>query len=86
MIKTSLTALLSLSLVGCFSFEEKTQEPAQSLGERDIKYYSNKTVSSLEIPPDLTKPSLQNAFKLENYVSNIQEDTISFSKKDEAIK
>ena len=86
MIKISLTALLSLSLVGCFSFEEKTQEPAQSLGERDIKYYSNKTVSSLEIPPDLTKPSLQNAFKLENYVSNIQEDTISFSKKDEAIK
>ena len=86
MIKTSLTALLSLSLVGCFSFEEKTQEATQSLGERDIKYYSNKTVSSLEIPPDLTKPSLQNAFKLENYVSNIQEDTISFSKKDEAIK
>ena len=63
MIKTSLTALLALSLVGCFSFEEKTQEPTQSLGERDIKYYSNKTVSSLEIPPDLTKPSLQNAFK-----------------------
>jgi outer membrane protein assembly factor BamC len=86
MIKTSLTALLSLSLVGCFSFEEKTQEPAQSLGERDIKYYSNKTVSSLEIPPDLTKPSSQNAFKLENYVPNIQEDTISFSKKVEAIK
>jgi len=86
MIKTSLTALLSLSLVGCFSFEEKTQEPAQSLGERDIKYYSNKTVSSLEIPPDLTKPSSQNAFKLENYVPNIQEDTITFTKKDEAIK
>lgn len=86
MIKTSLTALLSLSLVGCFSFEEKTQEQAPSLGERDIKYYANKTVTSLEIPPDLTKPSAQNSFKLENYVSNIQEDTISFSKKDEAIK
>ncbi|MBT3277270.1 outer membrane protein assembly factor BamC [Candidatus Thioglobus sp.] len=86
MIKISLTALLSLSLVGCFSFEEKTQEQAPSLGERDIKYYANKTVTSLEIPPDLTKPSAQNSFKLENYVSNIQEDTISFSKKDEAIK
>lgn len=86
MIKISLTALVSLSLVGCFSFEEKAQEQAPSLGERDIKYYSNKTVTSLEIPPDLTKPSAQNSFKLENYVSNVQEDTISFSKKDEAIK
>ena len=59
MVKISLTALLSLSLVGCFSFEEKAQEQAPSLGERDIKYYSNKTVTSLEIPPDLTKPSAQ---------------------------
>jgi outer membrane protein assembly factor BamC len=86
MIKTAVLAILSLSLTGCFSFDEKKEVVETGLGERDIKYYANKTVTSLEIPPDLTKPSAQNSFKLENYVSNIQEDTISFSKKDETIK
>ncbi|SMN16985.1 Outer membrane protein NlpB, lipoprotein component of the protein assembly complex (forms a complex with YaeT, YfiO, and YfgL); Lipoprotein-34 precursor [uncultured Candidatus Thioglobus sp.] len=86
MIKTTALVLLSLTLTGCFSFDEKREVKETSLGERDIKYYSNKTVTSLEIPPDLTKPSSQNAFKLSEYVSNIQEDTISFSEKDNTIK
>lgn len=86
MTKTLLLALASLSLTGCFSFNEKEEEKALGLGERNIKYYANKTVTSLEIPPDLTRPSSQNAFKLDNYISNIQEDTISFSSKDNAIK
>ncbi len=87
MIKQITTVALALSLGGCFSFDSKEEEvKASTLGERDIKYYSNKTVTSLEIPPDLTKPSSQNAFKLSEYVSNVQEDTISFSEKDNAIK
>ena len=86
MIKTTALALLSLSLTGCFSFNEKEEVKEAGLGERDIKYYANKTVTSLEIPPDLTKPSAQNAFKLDNYVANVQEDTVSFSDKDNAIK
>jgi len=79
--------LLALSLGGCISLggDEKVEKQTV-LGERDIKYYSNKTITSLEIPPDLTSPSSQNAFKLSEYVSNIQEDTISFSEKDNAIK
>ncbi len=78
---------LALSLGGCISLGDDDKEEQQiGLGERDIKYYSNKTVTSLEIPPDLTKPSSQNAFKLSEYVSNVQEDTISFSDKDNAIK
>ena len=83
--KIIITAL-ALSLTGCFSFDSKEEKKTPTLGERDIKYYSNKTVTSLEIPPDLTKPSSQNALKLSEYVSSIQEDTVSFSKKDEAIK
>ncbi|CAC9601915.1 Outer membrane beta-barrel assembly protein BamC [uncultured Gammaproteobacteria bacterium] len=86
MIKTTALVLLSLTLTGCFSLNEKEEVKNTGLGERDIKYYSNKTVTSLEIPPDLTKPSSQNAFKLSEYVSNLQEDTISFSDKDNAIK
>ena len=79
--------LMAVSLSGCFSFgDEEKQKTPTGLGERDIQYYSNKTVTSLEIPPDLTTPSSQNAFKLSEYVSNVQEDTISFSDKDQTIK
>lgn len=78
--------LLSLSLGGCFSLgnEKKTTKPTKptNLGERNIKYYSNKTVTSLEVPPDLTKPSSENAFRLSEYVSGIEEKTVSFSEKD----
>jgi len=76
--------LMALSLGGCISLD-KEEEKQAGLGERSINYYSDKTVTSLEIPPDLTKPSSQNAFKLSEYVS-VQEDTISFSEKDNAIK
>jgi len=76
--------LMALSLGGCISLDKKENKQA-GLGERSINYYSDKTVTSLEIPPDLTKPSSQNAFKLSEYVS-VQEDTISFSEKDNAIK
>ena len=78
---------LALSLGGCISLGGDEEAEKQTVfGERDIKYYSNKTITSLEIPPDLTSPSSQNAFRLSEYVSNIQENTISFSKKDNAIK
>ncbi len=82
MIKIVTVTLLAFSVAGCFSFNEAKQKAKDGLGARDIQYYSNKTVTSLEIPPDLTKPSSQNAFKLSEYVKNIEEDTISFSKND----
>ena len=81
------TLFLALSLGGCISLGGDDKEEEQiGLGERSIGYYSDKTVTSLEIPPDLTKPSSQNEFKLENYVTGIQEDTLSFSEKDNTIK
>ena len=86
MIKKITITLLAFSLASCFSFGEKEKKTKSGLGERDIRYYANKTVTSLEIPPDLTKPNSQNAFKLSEYVTNIQEDTIGFSKDDVANK
>ncbi|WP_428086068.1 outer membrane protein assembly factor BamC [Candidatus Thioglobus sp.] len=86
MIKTAALAILTITLTGCFSANEKAEENKTTLGERNIKYYANKTVSSLEVPPDLTKPSSQNAFKLDNYVADIHQETISFSDKDNVIK
>jgi outer membrane protein assembly factor BamC len=74
---------LALSLGGCISLGGDDKEEEQiGLGERSIGYYSNKTVTSLEIPPDLTKPSSQNAFRLSEYAENIHEDIISFSTED----
>ena len=73
--------LLALSLGGCISLGGDDKEEKQTgLGERGIKYYSNKTVTSLEIPPDLTKPSSQGAFRISEYVKNVHEDVVSFAK------
>jgi hypothetical protein len=68
MIKKITITLLAFSLASCFSFGEKAKKAKSSLGERNIQYYANKTVTSLEIPPDLTKPDSQEAFKLSEYV------------------
>lgn len=80
MIKILTITLLAFSVAGCFSFTQDKKKKSPALGKRDIQYYANKTVTSLEVPPDLTKPSSQNAFKLSEYATNIKEDTISFSK------
>lgn len=86
MIKVLTITLLAFSMAGCFSIgQDKKKKQDKQLGQKNIQYYSNKTVSSLKIPPDLTKPSSQNAFKLSEYVSNIEEDTINFSKNDAVI-
>ena len=45
--------LLSLFISGCFSEEQKQtfKENRVQLGEIKINYYSDKSVTSLEIPP-----------------------------------
>nr|MCS5586511.1 outer membrane protein assembly factor BamC [Gammaproteobacteria bacterium] len=75
---------LALSLGGCISLggDDKTEEEKQRevFVDKKINYYSDKTVSSLDIPPDLTTPSSQKAFKLSQYVSNVPEKIVDFSK------
>ncbi len=64
-----------------FGGDDKTEEEKlrEAFIDKKINYYSDKTVSSLEVPPDLTTPSSQKAFKLSKYVNDVQEDTISFN-------
>ncbi len=84
MIKTTFLILLSLSLVGCFLLDEKPKPTKESaLGERHIRYYADKTVTDLEVPPDLTKPDSKYALRLSDYVEDIQENTIDFFADDE---
>ena len=82
MIKIFAIILLSFSTAGCFSLDQDEKNKRVNLGEINIQYYADKTVTSLEVPPDLTKPNSQDAFELSKYVSDIKENTISFSKND----
>lgn len=78
MIKIATITLLTFSLTSCLLFN-KTNKAKSDFGKKNIQYYANKTVSSLEVPPDLTQPNSKDAFKLSKYVSNIQENMVTFS-------
>jgi len=75
--------LIVFFLSGCFfSKEDKTiikQSP--DLGSMPIKYYSNKSVTSLEIPPDLTKPDFQNSFRISEFVDT-KENYVNLTNKE----
>jgi len=70
-------------LSGCFfSEEDKTIIKQNSdLGSMPIKYYSNKSVTSLEIPPDLTKPDYENSFRLSEFVDT-KENYVNLTNKE----
>jgi len=70
--------LIIFLLNGCFSISEESKAKPE-LGNVDIKYYSNKSVTSLEIPPDLTTPETQNSFVLSEFVPDVKENIVSFS-------
>jgi len=74
-------------LFGCFSLsnvgEQKNNKAYDSNeidpGKIPINYYSDKSVKSLEVPPDLTKPNVQNSFRISEYAIGINENIIEFS-------
>ena len=81
MTQKAVITLLAFSLAGCFSSTNKPKQTEQTLlGEKNIRYYSDKTVTSLEVPPDLTKPNSQNALRLDDYVTGLEKNTVDFSK------
>jgi len=86
MIKISTTIfIISIFLSGCFSNEE-VKPSGRELGNLKINYYSNKSVTSLEIPPDLTSPEMQNSFRLSEFVSGVKENYVDFSDSQEKVK
>ncbi|BAF61394.1 outer membrane protein assembly factor BamC [Candidatus Vesicomyidisocius calyptogenae] len=85
-IRGLIALFLVFSLGGCLSLGNKEGQKHNGIGGRDVEYYSKKILTSLEIPPDLTKPSVKNSLKLGKYVSNFQEDLVNFSKQDSSIK
>ena len=70
--------------MGCSISDSLTKQIEKSDQENSTKsvsinYYSDKTVKSLEIPPDLTKPNAQNSFRISEFYSGIDEKVIDFS-------
>jgi len=77
---------IAIFLNGCFYSDDikndKDEGPSVNIGDLRLNYYSNKTVTNLKIPPDLTEPNQQGAFKLSEFAQNVQEDIISFTDAD----
>ena len=73
--------LLFFLISGCFSPEQKEiiKENRVQLGDIKINYYSDKSVTSLEIPPDLTQPSYENSFRLSEFVKDIDANTVNLT-------
>jgi len=73
--------LLSFFISGCFSEEQKQtiKENRVELGDIKINYYSDKSVTSLEIPPDLTAPSYENSFRLSEFTSDIDPKVVNLT-------
>jgi len=77
--------IIFIFLSGCFSNEE-VKPSERELGNLKINYYSNKSVTSLEIPPDLTSPEMQKSFVLSDFVSGVKENYVDFSDSQEKVK
>jgi len=80
--------ILFVFLSGCISTQEKEVENKNKVhneidpGSLKINYYSNKSVTPLEIPPDLTSPNYQKSFRLSEYTDRkINESIVNFTNK-----
>ena len=85
MIKNYLPILLlSIFIGGCFSNDQKQtiKENRVQLGEIKINYYADKSVTSLEIPPDLTSPTFENSFRISEFANDINPNTVNLTNKE----
>ena len=85
MIRNSITFIfIAFFLNGCFSEAQKQviKENRVELGDIKINYYSDKSVTSLEVPPDLTQPSYENSFRLSEYAKDVNLNVVNLSNKE----
>jgi len=74
--------LILLFISGCFSESQKEniKKNKPQIGDIEINYFSDKSVTSLEVPPDLTAPSYENSFRLSEYV-DVNSNTVNLTDK-----
>jgi len=84
MKKIILLSVFLVALSGCFEENKKEDNKIEVIdpGSLNINYYSNKSVKSLIIPPDLTKPNYEKSFRISEY-SDVKQDFVSFDNNEE---
>lgn len=70
MKKILILGLAVTTLTSCISDIKDTIVKNNEVGKQDLRYYADKTVNNLEVPPDLTKPTQKNAINLDKFISN----------------
>jgi len=77
----SFITFILLFISGCFTPQQKEviKDNRVELGDIKINYYSDKSVNSLEIPPDLTQLSYENSFRLSEFVNDVDANTVNLS-------
>ena len=75
-------------LSGCLSQEQEENLKNNKINFSDIQinYFSDKSVNSLEVPPDLTSPSYENSFRIREFVKNIDTKTVNLSESQEILE
>jgi len=75
--------ITSFFLSGCLSEEQKEiiKENRIELGDIKINYYSDKSVTSLEVPPDLTSPSYESSFRISEF-ANVDSNVVNLTNKE----
>lgn len=70
MKKILLLSAITITLSGCISDIKEKIKDETKVGKTDIRYYADKTVNNLEVPPDLTKPNQKNALNLDKFIDD----------------
>jgi len=78
--------IFSMLIASCSDVIDSSDNANRKIdpGNIPINYYADKTVKSLVVPPDLTKPNTQNSFRISEYAKDVNESIIDFSGSEEA--
>jgi len=80
-------ALIFTFLGGCFEDQiEIIKENRMDVKQVKINYYGDKSVNSLEVPPDLTSPDYENSFRIREFVEDIDVNVVNLSNANEIIE
>ena len=73
----------SFFIGGCSSINPFSEdEKVKTEQNKTFSYYADKSVTSLEVPPDLTAPGYEKSFRLEKINSGLDMKMVSLSDKD----
>jgi outer membrane protein assembly factor BamC len=84
-MKYIIVLLAVLSLTSCLDDAKELIRENNEIGTTDIRYYADKTVASLEVPPDLTKPQTDDNVNLDNLVDTTN-SLVSFDDSNKPVK